>query len=267
MVQLRGNLTKKMEDNAGKVRFRHLKAMTVGSRISLIVLLLVAMIAVLANIIAPHDPYEIFTARMAPDSQFLFGTDDKGRDVLSRMMYGARYSLVIGLGATAFASLPAPSSAHRRRVAQVGLGSDHAHLRHHHVLPRHRLAATFVLSFGASIPSLIFAIGFLYIPQLARIVRANIVSEYGQDYVRAVIVSGARAPWILMKHVVRNCLAPVMVFTIVLVADAIVFEASLSFISAGIPRATPTWGNILADARNGVLSGRWWQALFPGLAS
>ena len=128
------------------------------------------------------------------------------------------------------------------------------------------LAATFVLSFGASIPSLIFAIGFLYIPQLARIVRANIVSEYGQDYVRAVIVSGARAPWILMKHVVRNCLAPVMVFTIVLVADAIVFEASLSFISAGIPEPTPTWGNILADARNGVLSGRWWQALFPGLA-
>ena len=127
------------------------------------------------------------------------------------------------------------------------------------------LAATFVLSFGASIPSLIFAIGFLYIPQLARIVRANIVSEYGQDYVRAVIVSGARAPWILMKHVVRNCLAPVMVFTIVLVADAIVFEASLSFISAGIPEPTPTWGNILADARNGVLSGRWWQALFgPG---
>ena len=128
------------------------------------------------------------------------------------------------------------------------------------------LAATFVVVFGTNIPSLIFAIGFLYIPQIARIVRANIVSEYNQDYVRAVVVSGARAPWILMKHVVRNCIAPVMVFTIVLVADAIVFEASLAFISAGIPEPTPTWGNILADARGGVLSGRWWQALFPGLA-
>ena len=92
------------------------------------------------------------------------------------------------------------------------------------------------------------------------------MSEYNQDYVRAVIVSGARAPWILAKHVVRNCIAPVMVFTIVLVADAIVFEASLSFISAGIPEPTPTWGNILSDARDGVLAGRWWQALFPGLA-
>ena len=267
MVQLRGNLTKKMEDNAGKVRFRHLKAMTVGSRISLIVLLLVAMIAVLANIIAPHDPYEIFTARMAPDSQFLFGTDDKGRDVLSRMMYGARYSLVIGLGATAFALVAgsivgAIAAVSRKWVSEVIMRICDIIMS----FPGIALAATFVLSFGASIPSLIFAIGFLYIPQLARIVRANLVSEYGQDYVRAVIVSGARAPWILMKHVVRNCLAPVMVFTIVLVADAIVFEASLSFISAGIPEPTPTWGNILADARNGVLSGRWWQALFPGLA-
>ncbi|WP_337368721.1 dipeptide/oligopeptide/nickel ABC transporter permease/ATP-binding protein [Senegalimassilia faecalis] len=267
MVQLRGNLTKKMEDNAGKVRFRHLKAMTVGSRISLIVLLLIAMIAVLANIIAPHDPYEIFTARMAPDSQFLFGTDDKGRDVLSRMMYGARYSLVIGLGATAFALVAgsivgAIAAVSRKWVSEVIMRICDIIMS----FPGIALAATFVLSFGASIPSLIFAIGFLYIPQLARIVRANIVSEYGQDYVRAVIVSGARAPWILMKHVVRNCLAPVMVFTIVLVADAIVFEASLSFISAGIPEPTPTWGNILADARNGVLSGRWWQALFPGLA-
>lgn len=267
MVQLRGNLTKKMEDNAGKVRFRHLKAMTVGSRISLVVLILVAMIAVLANVIAPHNPYEIFTARMAPDSQFLFGTDDKGRDVLSRMMYGARYSLVIGLGATAFALVAgsivgAIAAVSRKWISEVIMRICDIIMS----FPGIALAATFVLSFGASIPSLIFAIGFLYIPQLARIVRANIVSEYGQDYVRAVIVSGARAPWILMKHVVRNCLAPVMVFTIVLVADAIVFEASLSFISAGIPEPTPTWGNILADARNGVLSGRWWQALFPGLA-
>ena len=127
------------------------------------------------------------------------------------------------------------------------------------------LAATFIVVFGNSVPSLIFAIGFLYIPQIARIVRANVMSEYNQDYVRAVVVSGARAPWILWKHVVRNCVAPVLVFTIVLVADAIVFEASLAFISAGIPEPTPTWGNILADARNGVLAGRWWQALFPGI--
>ena len=106
----------------------------------------------------------------------------------------------------------------------------------------------------------------MYTPQIARIVRANIVSEYGEDYVRATIVSGARAPWILWKHVLRNCIAPIMVFTVTLVADAIIFEASLTFIGAGIAEPTPTWGNILADARAGVLAGRWWQAFFPGLA-
>lgn len=267
MVKLRGNLTDKMEANPGKVHFRRWKAMSIGSRISLVVLILIVMIAVFANILAPHNPLEIFTARQAPDAQFLFGTDDKGRDVLSRMMYGARYSLIIGLGATAFALvcgsiIGAVAAVARKWVSEVIMRILELIMS----FPGIALAATFVLVFGNSVPSLIFAIGFLYIPQIARIVRANVVSEYNQDYVRAVVVSGARAPWILVKHVIRNCIAPVMVFTIVLVADAIVFEASLSFISAGIPEPTPTWGNILSDARGGVLAGRWWQALFPGLA-
>ncbi|MBS6941488.1 MAG: dipeptide/oligopeptide/nickel ABC transporter permease/ATP-binding protein, partial [Slackia piriformis] len=267
MVKLRGNLTDKMEANPGKVHFRRWKAMSIGSRISLVVLILIVMIAVFANILAPHNPLEIFTARQAPDAQFLFGTDDKGRDVLSRMMYGARYSLIIGLGATAFALIcgsiiGAIAAVSRKWVSEVIMRVLDVVMS----FPGIALAATFVIAFGSSVPSLIFAIGFLYIPQIARIVRANVMSEYNQDYVRAVVVSGARAPWILIKHVVRNCIAPVMVFTIVLVADAIVFEASLAFISAGIPEPTPTWGNILADARGGVLSGRWWQALFPGLA-
>ena len=267
MVKLRGNLTDKMEANPGKVHFRRWKAMSIGSRISLVVLILIVMIAVFANILAPHNPLEIFTARQAPDAQFLFGTDDKGRDVLSRMMYGARYSLIIGLGATAFALvcgsiIGAVAAVARKWVSEVIMRILDVIMS----FPGIALAATFVLVFGNSVPSLIFAIGFLYIPQIARIVRANVVSEYNQDYVRAVVVSGARAPWILVKHVIRNCIAPVMVFTIVLVADAIVFEASLSFISASIPEPTPTWGNILSDARGGVLAGRWWQALFPGLA-
>ena len=267
MVKLRENTTAKLESNPGKVHFRRWKAMSIGSRISLVVLILIVMIAVLANILAPHDPYAIFTARQAPDAQFLFGTDDKGRDVLSRMMYGARYSLIIGLGATAFALIcgsiiGAIAAVSRKWVSEVIMRVLDVVMS----FPGIALAATFVIAFGSSVPSLIFAIGFLYIPQIARIVRANVVSEYNQDYVRAVVVSGARAPWILVKHVIRNCIAPVMVFTIVLVADAIVFEASLSFISAGIPEPTPTWGNILSDARGGVLAGRWWQALFPGLA-
>lgn len=261
---LRGRQTDKL---SGKVKFRKWKNMSIGARISLIVLILVVFTAVFANFLAPMSPYDIFTARQAPDSTFLFGTDDKGRDVLSRMMYGARYSLVIGLGATAFALvcgsiIGSIAAVVRPRISNLIMRLLDIIMS----FPGIALAATFVIVFGNSVPSLIFAIGFLYIPQIARIVRANVMSEYNKDYVRAVVVSGARADYILIKHVIRNCIAPVLVFTIVLVADAIVFEASLSFISAGIPEPTPTWGNILADARGGVLAGQWWQAMFPGLA-
>ncbi len=266
-MALRENLTQKFEQNPGAFRLRRWKAMSIGSRISLVVLAAVVIVALLAQALAPFDPLVIFDARLAPDSSYLFGTDDKGRDVLSRMMYGARYSLTIGLGATLFAFvcgsiIGAVAAVVRKWISEVIMRVLDVIMS----FPGIALAATFVIVFGTSVPSLIFAIGFLYIPQIARIVRANVMSEYNQDYVRAVVVSGARAPHILVKHVVRNCIAPIVVFTIVLVADAIVFEASLSFISAGIPEPTPTWGNILADARGGVLSGRWWQALFPGLA-
>nr|WP_241155970.1 MULTISPECIES: dipeptide/oligopeptide/nickel ABC transporter permease/ATP-binding protein [unclassified Adlercreutzia] len=262
--KLREKTTEKLE---GKVRFRRWKNMPVSSRIALVILILIVLIAVFANFLAPYSPYEITVARQAPDAAHLFGTDDKGRDVLSRMMYGGRYSLVIGLGATAFALIFGSIIGSLAAVVRGWLSNLIMRILDIVMsFPGIALAATFVIVFGNSVPSLIFAIGFLYIPQIARIVRANVMSEYNQDYVRAVIVSGARANWILVKHVIRNCIAPVLVFTIVLVADAIVFEASLSFISAGIPEPTPTWGNILADARDGVLAGRWWQALFPGLA-
>ncbi|WP_407706766.1 dipeptide/oligopeptide/nickel ABC transporter permease/ATP-binding protein [Actinotignum urinale] len=262
---MRRKLTEKMEQP--KVRAKRFRNMTLGAQISVIVILLLILVAILAPLIAPHDPLKIELARQEPNGEFLFGTDEKGRDILSRMIYGARYSLVIGLAATAFALIfgtifGALAAVTRKSISEVIMRVMDIIMS----FPGIALAAVFVSVFGNTLPIIIMAIGFLYIPQLTRVVRANVMSEYGEDYVRAVIVSGARAPWILVKHVARNCIAPVMVFTTVLVADAIVFEASLSFIQAGIGEPTPTWGNILADARSGVLLGRWWQALFPGLA-
>ena len=265
--KLHEGLTEKMEQNAGRVRLRRWKNMSVSARVSVVVLALVVLMAVFAGVLAPYDPVSTgFVPRQAPTAEHWFGTDNQARDILSRVMYGARYSLVIGLGATSFALvlgsvIGSVAAVTRKWVSEVIMRILDVIMS----FPGIALAATFVVVFGNSLPSLIFAIGFLYIPQIARIVRANVVSEYGQDYVRAVVVSGARAPWILLRHVMRNCIAPVLVFTIVLVADAIVFEASLSFLSAGIPEPTPTWGNILAAARQGVLLGQWWQAFFPGL--
>lgn len=244
-----------------------LKNMKTSSKIALVILLAVVLISILAPVLAPYSPYEIGTARMAPDTAHMFGTDDKGRDILSRILYGGRISLVIGFGAVLFALVTgsivgALAAVTRKWVSEVIMRILDIIMS----VPGIALAAVLVTILGKSVPAIIFSIGFMYMPQIARIVRANIVSEYGEDYVRAVIVSGARAPWILMKHVLRNCAAPIMVFTVTLVADAIIFEASLTFLSAGIAEPTPTWGNILADARAGVLSGRWWQALYPGIA-
>ena len=258
MVQIRKKQVEKLEEAAAKgSTFGGFKKMKTASKIALVILVFVVLASVLANVIAPHNPLEIFNARQAPGNGFIFGTDDKGRDILSRMLHGGQYSLVIGFGATGMALLcgsiiGAIAAVSRKAVSEVIMRVLDIIMS----FPGIALAAVFVSILGNSVPSIIFAIGFMYTPQIARIVRANIVSEYGEDYVRATIVSGARAPWILWKHVLRNCIAPIMVFTVTLVADAIIFEASLTFIGAGIAEPTPTWGNILADARAGVLAGQ-----------
>ena len=268
MAAIREEQTQKLEQAAAKgLKFSGIKNMSLSSKISLVILVAVVVASVAAPLLAPYNPVDIFTARQAPGAGFVFGTDDKGRDILSRMLYGGRYSLVIGFGATAMALVcgsvvGAIAAVSRKVVSEVVMRILDIIMS----IPGIALAAVFVSILGNSVPSIIFAIGFMYTPQIARIVRANIVSEYGEDYVRAVIVSGARAPWVLMKHVLRNCIAPIMVFTVTLVADAIIFEASLTFIGAGINEPTATWGNILSNARAGVLAGRWWQAVFPGLA-
>lgn len=268
MILEREAQTKKLLHLSGKkFSLAGIKRMSLASKISLVVLILVALSAICASIISPYNPIDIFLARQAPSQGFIFGTDDKGRDILSRILYGGRYSLIIGFGATAMALVCGSIIGSIAAVSRKSISE--CIMRVLDIImsfPGIALAAVFVSILGNSIPSIIFSIGFMYTPQIARIVRANVVNEYGEDYVRAVQVAGARAPWILIKHVLRNCIAPIMVFTVTLVADAIIFEASLTFIGAGIQEPTPTWGNILADARGGVLSGRWWQALYPGIA-
>ena len=265
MVKIREKQTEQLEKAASKgLKLGGWKKMTLSSKIAAVVLVLVALTAILAPLLAPYSPVEIFTARQAPGNGFIFGTDDKGRDILSRMLYGGRYSLIIGFGATAMALVcgsvvGALAAVSRKAVSETIMRILDIIMS----IPGIALAAVFVSILGNSVPSIILAIGFMYTPQIARIVRANIVSEYGEDYVRAVIVSGAKAPWILIKHVLRNCIAPIMVFTVTLVADAIIFEASLTFIGAGIQEPTATWGNILADARGGVLPPPPWILPIP----
>jgi peptide/nickel transport system permease protein len=127
------------------------------------------------------------------------------------------------------------------------------------------LAAVLVAVFGGGIGVLICAIAFLFTPPVARVVRANVLDQYGEDYVTAERVIGARTPHIVLRHVAVNCAAPVLVFCTVQVAEAIVFEASLSFIGAGVRPPAPSWGSVIADGKNMVLTGGWWATVFPGL--
>ncbi|MGY3060085.1 peptide/nickel transport system permease protein [Streptomyces sp. TE3672] len=242
------------------------RSLPVTSRIALGVLIVVVLGAVLAPLFT-QDPLTTGTPVQAPDGAHWFGTDRAGRDVFARVVHGSRYSLVIGLGATAVAliagALLGSIAATSRRLG------DESVMRTLDVVmsfPPIALAAVLVAVFGTSVPVIIFTIAFVYTPSLARVVRANVLAQYGEDYVAAEKVIGARRDYIVLRHVAVNCMAPVMVFATVMVAEAIIFEASLSFIGAGVQDPDPSWGSVLAYGRQILLAGGWWATFFPGLA-
>ncbi|MFF2511778.1 dipeptide/oligopeptide/nickel ABC transporter permease/ATP-binding protein [Streptomyces sp. NPDC058086] len=246
-----------------------LRRLPVLSRIALGFLTLVVLLAVFAPLLAPHDPLDQQPqagGTGAPSGGHWMGQDSLGRDILSRLMYGARWSLAIGLGATALALVV---GALLGAIAATSRGAvDETLMRCLDVVmafPGIALAAVLVAVFGGGITVLICAIAFLFTPSVARVVRANVLDQYGEDYVTAERVIGARTPHIVLRHVAVNCAAPVLVFCTVQVAEAIVFEASLSFIGAGVRPPDPSWGSVIADGKNMVLTGGWWATVFPGL--
>ena len=275
------------------LRFQGLRSLTVSSRIALSVLALMALVAILAPLVAPYSPHatslvpsdmvvmkEVEIAGVGktmipdnavpPNSMFWFGTDDGGRDIFSRAVHGTRVSLIVGLAATGLALalaavLGSVAATARRWVSEVLMRVLDIIMS----FPGIALAAVLVMALSSRLPILpvvVIAIALLYVPQLTRVVRANVLAQFGEDYVAASQVMGARTWWILLKHVARNCIAPILVFATVLVADAIVFEASLSFIGTGITSVnTATWGNMLSEGKTLLLSGHWWTTFFPGL--
>ncbi|MEW2284602.1 dipeptide/oligopeptide/nickel ABC transporter permease/ATP-binding protein [Streptomyces sp. NPDC047841] len=253
----------------GGVRPRGWRRLPPLSRAAVCFLAVVIVVAVLAPVLAPHDPLDQQDpagGTGAPSAAHWLGQDSLGRDVLSRLMYGARWSLAIGLGATALAL--AAGAVVGALAATSRKAVDETLMRCLDVVmafPGIALAAVLVAVFGGGIGVLIGAIAFLFTPPVARVVRANVLDQYGEDYVTAERVIGARTPHIVLRHVAVNCAAPVLVFCTVQVAEAIVFEASLSFIGAGVRPPDPSWGSVIADGKNMVLTGGWWATVFPGL--
>ncbi|MFY9634148.1 MAG: dipeptide/oligopeptide/nickel ABC transporter permease/ATP-binding protein [Cellulosimicrobium cellulans] len=249
--------------SAPGIRF---KALPWGSRIALLFLIMIVLAAVFAPVIAPHDPLETFIPATPPGAEHFFGTDRLGRDIFSRILFGAQSSLMIGLGAVLLAILAGALLGSLAATSSKAV--NELIMRLMDILmafPGIALAAVLLAAFGNSVPTIIIAIAIIYTPQLARVVRANVLSQYGEDYVRAERVIGAGRFYILLKHIVRNTAAPVLVFATVMVADAIILEASLSFLGAGVQDPAPSWGNVISYGRNLVLSGGWWATTFAGL--
>ncbi|MDQ0713268.1 peptide/nickel transport system permease protein [Streptomyces luteogriseus] len=251
------------------IRLRGWRRLPPLSKIAVCFLAVVVLMALLAPLLAPHDPLDQQPPADGtghPSAGHWMGQDSLGRDILSRLMYGARWSLAIGLGATglalvAGALLGAVAATSRKAVDETLMRCLDVVM----AFPGIALAAVLVAVFGGGITVLICAIAFLFTPPVARVVRANVLDQYGEDYVTAERVIGARTPHIVLRHVAINCAAPVLVFCTVQVAEAVVFEASLSFIGAGVRPPDPSWGSVIADGKNMVLTGGWWATVFPGL--
>lgn len=267
MIMSRKALTERLSRPG--IRVRSLRRLPVLSRVAVGVVGLVVLVALFAPLLAPHDPLDQqpqVGGTGHPSADHWMGQDSLGRDILSRLMYGARWSLAIGLGATLLALivgavLGAIAATSRKAVDETLMRCLDIVM----AFPGIALAAVLVAVFGGGILVLICAIAFLFTPPIARVVRANVLDQYGEDYVVAERIVGARTPHILIKHVAINCAAPILVFCTVQVAEAIVFEASLSFIGAGVRPPDPSWGSVIADGKNMVLLGGWWATVFPGL--
>jgi peptide/nickel transport system permease protein len=216
-----------------------------------ICLALIALISILSPLIAPHDPIQLAPSqRLKPASaQFLLGTDAFGRDLLSRVIYGGRVSLLIGIGS---ASLSIAIG------LAIGLVSGFFRLLDSIMMrimdglmamPSILLAIAVVSLSGASIWTVLVAITIPEIPRVARLVRSVVLSAREEPYVEAAISVGSSLPKIMWRHLMPNTIAPLIVQGTYVCASAILTEAILSFLGAGISPETPTWGNIMAEGR------------------
>jgi peptide/nickel transport system permease protein len=212
---------------------------------------LIVALAILAPLVSPHDPLLLAPAqRLKPSSaQFWLGTDAYGRDVLSRILYGGRISLLIGLGSAVFSIaiglLIGLVSGFFKWVDAVMMRIMDGLM----AMPSILLAVAVVSLSGASLWTVLVAITIPEVPRVARLVRSVVLSAREEPYVEAAISVGSSLPKIMWRHLMPNTIAPLIVQGTYVCASAILTEAILSFLGAGISPETPTWGNMMAEGR------------------
>ena len=229
----------------------------------------ILVMAIAAPALAPYEPLKSDFRAMSkpPNERHYFGTDQIGRDVLSRVVYGSRASLTIAIGAVLFGTTLG---------ALWGLASGYFGGRFDIVsqriieflqsFPDLILAMAIAMALGAGFGTVIVAIAITRIPFGGRVIRAVVLSLKELSYVEAARGLGASHLRIMLRHILPQCVAPYLILATTHLGVAIIIEAALGFLGVGIPPPTPTWGNMLADSLNAGLVPPWWLVLFPGLA-
>ncbi|TME35805.1 MAG: ABC transporter permease [Chloroflexi bacterium] len=231
--------------------------------------------ALLANVLAPYDPtLPIAGGRVfqppfwmeGGSTNALLGTDFQGRDVLSRLIYGARVSLLVGVTGTAVAGgigllLGVIAGYLGGWVDQAVMRLTDAWL----ALPFLMFAIFLAALLGAGVLNIVIVFGFVYWTRYARVIRGEVLSLREREFVRLAQVAGVSTPRIILRHILPNVLNTWMVLASLTVGVVIVTEASLSFLGVGVPPPTPAWGLMLSEARSTLMAGYWWLTVFPGV--
>jgi len=244
-----------------------MKKLTFNGVIGGTIITLLFIVAAIGMLWTPFDPMKLsFSARLAaPSAAHLLGTDEFGRDVLSRLMVGAQASVWIGFATVCFAvffgTLIGLISGYARGwVDGVIMAFNNALL----AFPGILLALGLLAVFGANQYGIIFALGIAYTPSMARIVRGAVLSLREREFIEASKVMGNSEIYTILRHILPNCLAPITVLGTSMFGWAILSESALSFLGLGVPPPAPTWGNMLAAGRPFIEQAAW-LGFFPGL--
>ncbi|SJL83595.1 ABC transporter permease [Vibrio palustris] len=254
---------------------------------SFAVFMVFLLTALFAPLIAPYNPYDlssidIMDSELPPawmmdgSAQFLLGTDDQGRDILSTILYGSRLSLTIGFLAVALQLLIGTivglcSGYFGGRIDGFLMRVADIQLSFSTMMVAIIVSAIFKASFGGqlygeyAVIMLVFIIGFAEWPQYARTIRASVLAEREKEYVEAARVMGFGSLRIMFRHILPNCLSPILVISTVQVANAIMSEAALSFLGLGLPVDQPSLGSLINIGFTYIFSGSWWITAFPGI--
>jgi peptide/nickel transport system permease protein len=234
----------------------------------------IALVAIFANVLAPHNP-EIgsLTARFKPpfwqtggSTKYLLGTDQLGRDVLSRLIFGARVSMVVGFTAVIFAgtvgtTLGIISGYLGGWVDQVIMRITDTWL----ALPGLMFAIFLAAIVGPSMWNIVIILGLVYWTRYARVIRGEVLSLKEREFVRLAIVAGCSKWTIMYRHILPNVINSAIVIGTLMLGVVIITEASLSFLGIGVPPPKPAWGLMLSDGKQSLMVGRWWLSVLPGL--